>query len=795
MQIKFYLLTGFLVFLNFLTVAQELPLNTELLAKVAFNENSSGMWGYVDSNGIKYAVIGTASATRVFSLENPTQPVERFVGPGAVGIWREVRYYKDHIYVSTDQGADGLVVIDMKGAPLNISYSFYKPLLTVGATTKSLERCHNIFIDEKGFCYLSGCNIGNRGVLVFDLNQNPKEPPFVGYSDIHYSHDVYVKGDTMYNSEISNGLLSIYDVKDKADIKLLTAFNTGRNFTHNAWTSADSKYVFTTDERADAYVESYDISDFNNIKLLDRFRPLRSEGTGVIPHNTYFKNGYLITSYYTDGIRIIDASKPDNLVEVGYYDTWNDPSRCHNGFFGCWGVYPLDDDDLIYGSDINNGLFIIKVNYQRACYLEGKITGSDGQSVSNAVVEIEADQLNKELSNPAGVYKTGLASSGVFKVKISHPDYFSKDTTVTLQHGVVTNLNVKLEKRILNEVVFDIKNDNDVYLNTKIRLEGSGYQYDFNQTGSAPARFNILSGNYGLFISQWGYKSSNVEEFVVDTNQPNSIQIKLPVGYEDNFENDLNWKVSSTSGIAGAWSRVIPRRTEYLNNEVANPGADAEDAGRYAYVTGNGINGAGCDDVDNGTTKLISPEMDLTSFNEPKVNYDIWFFNAGGSVPVNDTLFVKLSDGQNEVVIDKIFGSTNGWLQVRDLDISAFLVPTSKMQLIVEASDQQGNQGHIVEAGFDNFFISEKLSGVEVVNPGAAKLTLHPNPVADQLYIRLDNTKSTGNPAYTISNMLGNVFITGKADFHTLSVDVGHLPSGFYIISVDGHKSAKFMKR
>ena len=117
---KFYI-SSFLSFcfsLQLVLHGQDLPLNATLVAHVPFSENSSGMWGYTDAKGIKYAVIGTLSAARVFSLEDPENPTLRLVAPGAVGNWREVRYYKNFIYVSTDQGADGLLVIDMTNAQI-----------------------------------------------------------------------------------------------------------------------------------------------------------------------------------------------------------------------------------------------------------------------------------------------------------------------------------------------------------------------------------------------------------------------------------------------------------------------------------------------------------------------------------------------------------------------------------------------------------------------------------------------------------------------------------------------------
>lgn len=769
--------------------AQEVPLNTQLLSHVAFSENSSGMWGYVDKNGLKYAVIGTASATRVFSLENPANPIERFVGPGAVGIWREVRYYKNYIYVSTDQGSDGLVIIDMNNAPENITYSFYKPELTVGTTVKNLARCHNIFIDEKGYCYLSGCNISNRGVLVFDLNQDPLNPPFVGYIDQRYSHDAYVRNDTMYNSEILDGLLSIYDVKKKDSIRLLTSFNTGRNFTHNAWTSDDSKYVFTTDERADAFVESYDISDFNNIRLLDRWKPLHSEGSGVIPHNTYYHRGYLITSYYTDGVRIIDAHRPDNLVEVAYFDTWNDPLRCHNDFYGCWGVYPLEDTDLVYASDINNGLYIIKVDFKRACYLEGRVQDANGAAVGNAKIEILSDQLNRGLSDPSGNYKTGLVHDGSFVVRISHPDYIPVEQTVQLVRGVVTELNVTLTKRFVKKTKFDIRDSSGQPVVAKIRLDGADKTYEFFTGQDGTAQQDVLTGNYRLHISGWGIKSQHSDAFIVESSGSGDFRFDLAPSYEDNFESDLGWTLLNGQDVRGSWVRVKPRGTYYLQGEKANADSDSDDAGTFAYVTGNGINGAACDDVDNNFTRITSPFMDLTKYNNPVLNYDVYFFNKGGNSPINDTMFVILGNGTDEVVIDKVYGHTDGWRQIRNRQIKSLLPVTNSMYLVVEASDQTGSTAHIVEAGFDHFFVSEGTTSTE--ENSTAEWELYPNPTNNDVYLRLEDKMLP--TYYKIADITGRPMKSGILADRFATIDLGNCPPGVYFMQMGG-KARKFIK-
>ena len=89
--------------------------NIELMSHIDFGEGGSGIWGHTDANGIEYAVIGTRQSIRVLSLEDPANPVERLVIPGANNIWREARSWGNYIYVTTE-GPDGITIIDATNA-------------------------------------------------------------------------------------------------------------------------------------------------------------------------------------------------------------------------------------------------------------------------------------------------------------------------------------------------------------------------------------------------------------------------------------------------------------------------------------------------------------------------------------------------------------------------------------------------------------------------------------------------------------------------------------------------------
>jgi hypothetical protein len=211
-------------------------------------------------------------------------------------------------------------------------------------------------------------------------------PLYLGHGPPEYAHDVYVRDRIMYSSELWLGSLTIYDASNPAQIKWLGSQETPMEFTHNAWISDDGSSIFTTDERANGFIASYDISDYQNISELDRFRPAKTLGQEVIPHNVHVKDDYLVISYYTDGCIVVDASRPGNLIEVGNYDSFTGES---GGYNGAWGVYPFLKSGLILISDRQSGLIVVEPRYTRAAYFEGVVLdGSSREPILNATIEI-----------------------------------------------------------------------------------------------------------------------------------------------------------------------------------------------------------------------------------------------------------------------------------------------------------------------------------------------------------------------------------------------------------------------
>lgn len=91
--------------------------NIEYVGNLSYQQlrgsNIANLWGYADEQGNEYALVGVngvfgnTGGFSVVSLADPTQPEEVFFLPGPASIWREIKVWNDHAYITTeaDNGA------------------------------------------------------------------------------------------------------------------------------------------------------------------------------------------------------------------------------------------------------------------------------------------------------------------------------------------------------------------------------------------------------------------------------------------------------------------------------------------------------------------------------------------------------------------------------------------------------------------------------------------------------------------------------------------------------------------
>ena len=430
---------------------------------------ASNIWGYTDSAGIEYAIVGLDTGVSIVNVHNPDSVYEVQFVPGPRSIWREMKTWKHYAYVTNETGR-GLLCIDLAGLPSHVDTTWWT------ADTIRLATVHTDFVDENGFLYLNGYNnmahslsTSQRGILIADLNVDPMHPSYVGKFDKQYVHDCFVRNDTLWAAEIYVGGFEVMDIHDKTHLVSIGSHSTPSNFTHNLWLSDNNKTLFTTDERSAAYITSYDVSDLNNITELCRYQS--HPGSGNIPHNVYFQNNYAIASYYKDGIVILDVTDPTNMIEMGNFDT--SPLPPGDGYGGCWGVYPFFHSGILIASDIEEGLFVLAPSYYRAAYVRGTVTNSAGAPLGNINVEVVGTEHNT-ISNSDGTYRTGVDHNDNYDIRFwgtGCPTHIVGNIALTAGDTVIVNWQMECLKTGIGDpgndeaFLYAFDNNNGLYIN------------------------------------------------------------------------------------------------------------------------------------------------------------------------------------------------------------------------------------------------------------------------------------------------------------------------------------------
>lgn len=785
---KYIILFVGLISFNFNVSAQRAKSkNITFRSKLPFGTNASDLsniGGYKDAQGNEYALVGWEQGLKIVDVTNPDAIVQKINIAGVQSVWREVKTRGDYAYVTTE-GGNGLQIIDLTALPNEnaIQVKQWQPVYL----GKTLSTIHALHID-RNFLYLYGTNVGNKGALVCDIT-DPWNPSILGAYDDYYVHDGFVLNDTLYACHIYDGFFTAVDMTNKAAPQVLAQQDTPNKFSHNSWLTDDHKTLLTTDEVDGSYVTAYDISDLNNITEIDRIQS-QNPGSNSIGHNVHILNDYAITSWYKDGVVIIDAHRPQNLVVVGWYDT----SPLSGGDFdGDWGVYPFLPSQNLVVSDISQGLYVLTPTYKRACYLEGTVIDSSCMSpvIGVKIRALGADTII-ELTNINGEFKTGTPDPGLYTIEVSKQGYPTKYYTVNLQPGSVFNLNISLTSPSAFNLLGNVNGSGMPLPNANVLLTNNSNTFSFITDNNGNfEKCGVVSDTYTLIAGEWGYFTDcHLEQ--ISSSSPNVSQ-NLNKGYYDDFSFDFGWQKNATSPT-GHWEIGSPLGTALQGFSYANPNADVNnDCYSKAYVTGNVGTTAGDDDIDDGYVELFSPVMNLSSYNDPFINYYRWFVNGGGSSAANDTLTIKVTDGIVTKVVEKITRSSSGagsWV-AHSFRVKDYFTNLSNIQFLIHAEDYA--PGHVLECGLDKFEVSDNFSTVTLSNIEQESLSIlvQPNPINDVINVAIKGFDDKAE--LQVLDVTGKTMIKSKLtnEFVSLNSD---LPPGIYFVKVYDSKNQRIQK-
>ena len=353
--------------------------------------NVNDVWGWTDpENGGEYALVGLTNQASFVDISNPEAP--RYLGrlkmpEGAnASVWRDIKVYENHAFIVADgAGPHGMQVFDLTR------------LRDVGPTPVDFEpdahyteiaSAHNIVINEAtGFAYTVGGRQGGitcgGGLHMIDI-RDPQNPSFAGCfadegtgrSGTGTSHDAqcvtYAGPDTDYTGhEICFGsnetAVSIADVTDKSNpIPVATAAYPNVAYAHQGWLTDDHRYFYLGDELDELEQVNagnqfpgtrtliWDMTDLDDPVLVGEY----FGETDAIDHNMYVVGDLLYQSNYSNGLRILDISDPENPEEVGYLDTV--PHDDGTSMGGSWSNYPYFRSGTIIVTSGQQGLFMVR---------------------------------------------------------------------------------------------------------------------------------------------------------------------------------------------------------------------------------------------------------------------------------------------------------------------------------------------------------------------------------------------------------------------------------------------------
>lgn len=580
--------------------------NLDFVGQLSYEKSVNDLWGYVDENDQEYAIVGVQNGVSIVDLSDAENPVELHFVNGTGTNWRDIKTFDHYAYVVNEATAGGgLLIIDLENLPASIEHK--NTDLGINYTDS-----HNIFIDENGVGYIMGASYSTpngvaEGTIMIDIASDPWNPSFLGVYSNYYVHDGYVRDNEFYTCDIYDGNFRILDVAQKNSVEILAAQETPNKFSHSCWLNDAGDILYTADEVSGAWVVSYDISDKTDIKEKDRYRV---EPGNVVPHNVTVKDDWLILSYYTAGVVIINASYPDILIEVGNFDT---SPQTGSSTEGCWGVYPYLPSGKIIASDRQEGLFVLEPDYKEPCFIKGSVkNGETGNFLSNVEVSIPGFSQGDIMSNLLGKFKTGYLNDEPQMVIFSKEGFYPDTMVLDLEPGEMMELEIDLyppsqctsaptalmasDPSNQEALISWSNNVNYLNYNLRYRIEGNQNWQILNSIGASPYNLEGLMNGENYEIQIQGICNPNPEQSVFSNSAFFSTS-----NCNSNFANagedqaacaGAEIQLNASGGISYQWSPTIGLN----DSQIANPILTVSNNDLTYQVTV--IDENGCEEID-----------------------------------------------------------------------------------------------------------------------------------------------------------------------------------------------------
>lgn len=408
----------------------------------------SSCWGWTAPNGREYAIIGYWNGTAVYDITNANNIVQcdTIPGPTSYYNYREFTVLDHYLYiVSEGSGSNqGLQIVDLQYLPDSVRH--VKNWTFSGYTTT-----HTIKSDGN-YLYLNGANYNGGAIVILDVTDR-ENPVKRGNGPAPYSHDCFVKNDTVYAANVYNpgSKMSIIKVSDKDNPVQVGQHVYPNAVCHNVWFSDNRRWLLTTDEGGSNHLKLWDAANLANITFVYEYIPFET----AMVHNAYFKGDTVFMAHYRAGIVALDVHNlPVQPTVIGYYDTYPGSGLDYQG---AWNVFPYYNSGKFIGSDISTGLYVLR------------------------------------FGNPIGISHNGTEVPAEYKLEQNYPNPFNPVTKINFSIASLSGKN----SSFVNLSVFDVSGR---LVKTLVNqsLNAGNYSAELNGSGLASGMYfyTLKAGNF-----------------------------------------------------------------------------------------------------------------------------------------------------------------------------------------------------------------------------------------------------------------------------------------------------------
>ncbi len=748
-----------------------------------FNPDSTGglhsaCWGYTAPDGREYAILGVQGGTSIVDIsESPVREVAFIWGPKSN--WREMKTWGTYAYIVTESrdSGNGLQIVDLSDLPNSATLIRSDSSIFTTAHTVNV---YDHFLMAMGTQAQAGAN---GGAIIMDLLPDPTRPRKVGAVTPYYFHDAFARNDTLLGAAIGGQGCDVYDISDKLRPRKITTISYPYSGTHNAELTQDGRYVLTTDEVnfTPKTLKVWDISDPDEVTKVADFSPSPRD----VIHNVHVRGRYAIVAWYTAGVRIIDLVDPRHPREVGYYDTFEGEG---GGYLGCWEAYGFFPSGKLIAFDRNTGLYVLRFNNAVAGSVSGVVRNSEtGDPLSGVRLTVSGRQ-EQVVTDAAGRYYVGAVVGESLTIGTSLFGYEHRAVTIGVQGDTTVDIDIN-PIPLYRATVRVVTSAGDTLQDFMYAIEGL-----LPSTPSNEGTATLLlprDSSFDLTVGAWGYRTT-VAPIAIRVNGQ-EFTVTVARGYYDNATLDLGWSYSSDSDKAtsGQWVRIVPYLGYVGSNWIHPPTEPSGDPNGLIFVTGRPPAGAPpqLNDVNNGTTTLTTPIMDLTRHVEPEVRFNLWYVQYHHDSLDVDSLRIDISNngGATWSTVYVEGEGREGWDAI-SFRPARFIPLTDSMLVRFRASDARALS--LVNCGIDNFEVTGGPTSVPIDQRSMrrAELSVVPNPTSGRAVVIVNAETFVADGSIEIHDMRGRRCLTQRTgairDGESRFEVSPSLPPGCYTVSV-----------